>query len=245
VAVGERHTVEIRTASEVREGDEILGRRFKPVRIGKAEQYPGMVILYRREGPPRHVLQQIGQFAHSDPVAVVVGSSAGPTEAEVEHGARVLSQEAQATGDQGDWNPWDTLDHAEKEELRREARAVLEAAVDGTATMPQEGGPGITEEVGTEEGEPGPPDEVQTEEGKPELPQEGGPPMPQQGPPPVPQEGGSPVPQQGPPPVPQEGQHPVPQQGPPPVPQQGPPPVPQQGQHPVPQQGPPPATEEG
>ena len=34
--------------------------------------------------------------------------------------------------EQGDWNPWDTLYDSEKEELRREARAVLRAARGGT-----------------------------------------------------------------------------------------------------------------
>ena len=139
MAVGERHTVEIRTASEVREGDEILSGQDKPVRIEKAEQYRGRVVLYRREGPPRHVLAQIGQFAQVEPLVVLVRSSEEPTAAEVEGGALALSQEAKATGDQGDWNPWEMLDDSEKEELRREARAVLKGARDGTAAMPEEG----------------------------------------------------------------------------------------------------------
>ena len=267
MAVGERHTVEIRTASEVREGDEILGRQYKPVRIGKTEHYPGMVILYRREGPPRHVLQQIGQFAHADPLAVVVGSAEGPTAAEVEGGARVLSEEAKATGDQGDWNPWDRLDDSEKEELRREVRAVLKGAMDGGAVMPPEGTPVMPPEgtpamppEGTPamppEGTPAMPPEstpVMPPEGTPVMPEEGPPAIPGQGPPPIPEEGRPaapeqgppPVPHQGPPPIPEEGRPAVPEQGPPPVPQQGPPPVPQQGVPPVPQQGVPPVPEEG
>jgi hypothetical protein len=133
VAVSERHTVEIRAASEVQEGDEILSRQYKRVRIAKTEHYPGSVTLYDREGPPRHVLRQIGQFARAELVAVVVSSAQEPTDAEVELGARALCQEAKATDEQGDWNPWDRLYDSEKEELRREVRAVLKAARDGTA----------------------------------------------------------------------------------------------------------------
>jgi hypothetical protein len=132
VAVSERHTVEIRTASEVREGDAILTREYKPVRIAKTEHYPGNVILYDREGPPRNVLRQIGSFARAEPLAVLVRGQEGPTDTEVELGARALCREAKATDEQGDWNPWDRLYDSEKEELRREVRAVLKAARDVT-----------------------------------------------------------------------------------------------------------------
>jgi hypothetical protein len=143
VAVSERHTVEIRSASEVREGDEILNLQYKPVRIAKVEQYAGRVILYDREGPPRHVLRQYGSFTRADALAVVVGSAEEPTaapepigaqeptDAEVERAARALGREAKATDEQGDWNPWDSLYDSEKDELRREVRAVLKAARDG------------------------------------------------------------------------------------------------------------------
>jgi hypothetical protein len=128
--VSERHTIETRAAADVREGEEILTRKYEAVQVAKAEHYPHSVILYRREGPPRHVLQQIGEFAPAELLAVVVGSSGEPSDVEVELGARALCREAKATGDQGDWNPWDRLDYAEKEELRREVRAVLKAATD-------------------------------------------------------------------------------------------------------------------
>ena len=115
-------------------------------RSSNVEDYRGRVVLYRREGPPRHVLAQIGQFAQVEPLVVLAGSPEEPTAApeeptaaEVERAAVVLSQEAKATGDQGDWNPWNMLDDSEKEELRREARAVLKGARDGTAAMPEEG----------------------------------------------------------------------------------------------------------
>jgi hypothetical protein len=121
----ERHTVEIRTAAEVRDGDEILTPEYKAVRIAKAEQYPGSVILYDREGPPRHAY---GSFGRAERFAVLVRSSQEPTDAEVERAARALCQEAKATDEHGDWNPWDRLYDSEKEELRREVRAVLKAA---------------------------------------------------------------------------------------------------------------------
>ena len=219
MAVGARHTVEIRIASEVREGDEILGRHYKPVRIGKTEHYPGTVVLYRREGPPRHVLQQIGQFAHGEPLVVLVGSAEGPTAAEVEGGARVLSQEAKATGDQGDWNPWDRLDDSEKEELRREVRAVLKGAREAPGPMPEQG--------------PGP------------MPEQGPAPMPEQGPAPMPEQGPAPMREQGPGPMPEQGPAPMEEQGPGPMPEQGPAPMREQGPGPVPEQGPGPMREQG
>jgi hypothetical protein len=125
----ERHTVEIRTAKEVREGDEILTPQYKAVRIAKADHFPGRVSLYYREGPPRQALMPIGEFAHAEFFAVIVRSQEGePTDAEIERGAQALCQEAKATDEQGDWNPWERLYDSEKRELRREVLAVLKAA---------------------------------------------------------------------------------------------------------------------
>jgi len=145
--VSARHTVEIHTATELREGDEILSRQFEPVRIAKVEHYPGSVFLYDREGPSKHTL---GQFGHTELFAVLVRSAEEPTDAEVERGARALWQEAEATDEHGDWNPWDKLYDSEKEQLRREARAVLQAArddTDGTAVSLGDSGAAATDRV--------------------------------------------------------------------------------------------------